>query len=171
MRHLLGLAGYAYDEVEAALAAGGSNLPDLRARVESLHRVRDEPGFLEAVLAAKRISKIVKDSPEYRMDGALLREEAEKQLAAAADRLRDETEKATEESDYDRCLWAIAAFAAPLERFFNEVLVMDEDDALRQNRIALLQRIQRTLSRTAVLTELVVDRAEHRRQQEESVQA
>ena len=74
-------------------------------------------------------------------------------------------------SDYDRCLWAIAAFADPLERFFNEVLVMDEDNDLRQNRIALLQRIQRTLSRTAVLTELVVDRAEHRRQQEEDGKA
>lgn len=167
VRHLLGLAGYAYDEIEAALAAGGSNLPDLRARVDSLHRVRNEPGFLEAVLAAKRISKIVKDSPEYRMDGALLREEAERELAAAADHLKDETEKATAKNDYDRCLWAIAAFADPLERFFNEVLVMDENNELRQNRIALLQRIQRTLSRTAVLTELVVDRAEHRRQQED----
>ena len=171
VRHLLGLAGYAYDEIEAALAAGGSNLPDLKARVESLHRVRDEPGFLEAVLAAKRISKIVKDSPEYRVDGALLREAAEKELASAADVLRDETEKATEKTDYDRCLWAIAAFAEPLERFFNEVLVMDEDNALRQNRIALLQGIQRTLSRTAVLTELVVDRAEHRKQQKGSVEA
>jgi glycyl-tRNA synthetase beta chain len=167
VRYLLGLAGYAYDEIEAALAAGGSNLPDLRARVDSLHRVREEPGFLEAVLAAKRISKIVKDSPEYRMDGALLRERAERDLAAAADHLRNETDKATGKNDHDRCLWAIAAFADPLERFFNEVLVMDEDNALRQNRIALLQRIQRTLSRTAVLTELVVDRAGHRRQQEE----
>ena len=166
VRHLLGLGGYAYDEIEAALAAGASNLPDLRARVDSLHRVRDEPGFLEAVLAAKRISNIVKDSPEYRVDGALLREAAERELAAAADRLREETEQAAAESDHDRCLWAIAAFAAPLERFFNEVLVMDENNELRQNRIALLQRIQRTLSRTAVLTELVVDRAEHRRQQE-----
>jgi glycyl-tRNA synthetase beta chain len=171
VRHLLGLAGYAYDEIEAALAAGGSNLPDLRARVDSLHRVRDEPGFLEAVLAAKRISKIVKDSPEYRMDGGLLREEAEEELAAAADHLRETTDKATAKNDYDRCLWAIAAFADPLERFFNEVLVMDEDNDLRQNRIALLQRIQRTMSRTAVLTELVVDRAEHRRQQEENGKA
>ena len=171
VRHLLGLAGYAYDEIEAALAAGGSNLPDLRARVDSLHRVRDEPGFLEAVLAAKRISKIVKDSPEYRVDGALLRETAEKDLSAAADQLRRDTDGATAKNDYDRCLWAIAAFADPLERFFNEVLVMDEDNDLRQNRIALLQRIQRTLSRTAVLTELVVDRTEQRRQQEEDGKA
>jgi glycyl-tRNA synthetase beta chain len=166
VRHLLGLGGYAYDEIEAALAAGGSNLPDLRARVDSLNRVRDEPGFLEAVLAAKRIANIVKDSPDYRMDGGLLCEAAEKELAAAADRLRDEIDDATGKSDYDRCLWAIAAFADPLERFFTEVLVMDENNELRQNRIALLQRIQRTLSRTAVLTELVVDRAEHRKENE-----
>jgi glycyl-tRNA synthetase beta chain len=171
VRHLLGLGGYAYDEIEAALAAGASILPDLRSRVDSLHRARDQPGFLEAVLAAKRISNIVKDAPEYRLDGALLREEAERELATAADQLREETEEATANKDYDRCLWGIAAFADPLERFFNEVLVMDENNDLRQNRIALLQRIQRTLSRTAVLTELVVDRAEHRRQQEDNSKA
>ncbi len=60
----------------------------------------------------------------------------------------------------------MAAFGEPLERFFTEVLVMDENRELRQNRIALLQRIQRTLSRTAVLTELVVERAEPRGKEE-----
>ncbi len=168
IRHLLGLAGYAYDEIEAGLAAGGSQLPDLRARVDALHRARREPGFLEAVLAAKRIANIVRDAPEYRLDGGLLREPAERSLAAAAEQLRRETAEAAAAAEYERGLRAIAGFAEPLERFFTEVLVMDENRELRRNRVALLQSIQRTMSRTAVLTEMVVDRSEQRKQIEEA---
>ena len=72
----MGLQGYAYDTIEAALAAGSSNLPDLLARVDAVHRVRDEPAFLSVALAAKRIANIVKDSPEFEVKVDLLREEA-----------------------------------------------------------------------------------------------
>ena len=66
--------------------------------------------------------------------------------------------------DYDRCLRQIAELADTLDRFFVEVLVMDEDAKMRHNRIALLQSIQRMMSRTARLTEVVVDKSEHREQ-------
>ncbi|MBI1879405.1 MAG: SH3 domain-containing protein, partial [Chloroflexi bacterium] len=45
VRYILGLDGFAHDEIEAALAAGGSDLPDLRRRVDALHRVRGEADF------------------------------------------------------------------------------------------------------------------------------
>ncbi|HVS00882.1 MAG TPA: DALR anticodon-binding domain-containing protein, partial [Thermoanaerobaculia bacterium] len=60
------------------------------------------------------------------------------------------------------CLRRIAGLAPVLDRFFVEVLVMAEDPKVRQNRIALLQAILRTISRTARLTEVVVDKAEAR---------
>ena len=162
IRYVLGVGGYAYDEIEAALAVGGGNLPDLEARVEALHRVREEAGFLSVVLAAKRIVNIVKDAPEREMEPGLLVEPAEKDLAAAHRTLKTEVEEAAAVSDYERCLRRIAAFAPALDRFFVEVLVMDEDPRLRANRIALLQAIGRTVSRTAKLTEMVVDKAEQR---------
>ncbi|HXO19211.1 MAG TPA: glycine--tRNA ligase subunit beta, partial [Thermoanaerobaculia bacterium] len=162
VRYVLGLAGYAYDEIEAALAVGGSNLPDLEARVEALHRVRERPGFLAVVLAAKRIANIVKDAPEQPFDESLLPAPAERDLAAAFAGLRAEVEGAAAAGDYERCLLRIADLAPVLDRFFVEVLVMDPDPRVRQNRIALLQAIGRTASRTARLTEVVVDRAEQR---------
>src|SRR4030095_9344439 len=69
IRYILGLAGYAYDEIEAALAVGVSSLPDLKARVDALHKVREEAAFLSVVLAAKRIANIVKDAAEQPVDG------------------------------------------------------------------------------------------------------
>jgi glycyl-tRNA synthetase beta chain len=162
IRYVLGLRGYAYDEIEAALAVGATSLPDLAARVDALHRLREEPGFLTVVLAAKRIANIVKDAAENPLDPSLLAEPAEKDLHTAFEGLRNEVEEAAAARDYDRCLRRILDLAPVLDRFFVEVLVMAEDPKVRQNRIALLQAIGRTVSRTAKLTEVVVDKAEAR---------
>jgi glycyl-tRNA synthetase beta chain len=162
VRHLLGLQGYAYDTIEAALGAGSSNLPDLFARVDAVHRVREEPAFLSVALAAKRIANIVKDSPEFEVTTDLLREEAEQDLHQAAVSHRTVVREAEAAAEYERCLRQIGDLAEVLDRFFVEVLVMDENPELRQNRIGLLQSIQRLISRTARLTEVVVDKSEHR---------
>ena len=162
VRHLLGLRGYAYDTIEAALAAGSSDLPDLLVRVDALHRVRDEPDFLSVVLSAKRIANIVREAPEEELDESTLEESAEQALHAAAEALRKELDQAERQGDYEQGLRAIAKLSEPLDRFFVEVLVMDDDPRLRKNRIALLQEIQRMLSRAARLNEVVVDKSEHR---------
>ncbi len=162
IRYVLGLYGYAYDEIEAGLAAGGADLPDLRARVEAIHRVRGEAGFLSVVQAAKRIANIVKDAPPQPFDAARLVEPAERDLAAAFAAMQAAAEAAAEAGDHERSLRRIADLAPVLDRFFVDVLVMDPDAAVRANRIGLLQAIQRTVNRTARLSEVVVDRAEHR---------
>ncbi|HSS78750.1 MAG TPA: glycine--tRNA ligase subunit beta [Thermoanaerobaculia bacterium] len=162
VRYLLGLAGYAYDEIEAALAVGVSNLPDLRARVDALHKVRETPGFLNVVLAAKRIANIVKDAADRPFDEARLVEPAEKDLAAAFNKLGTDIESAAAAGDYERCLRRVADLAPVLDKFFVEVMVMTEDEAVRTNRLALLQAIGRAVSKTAKLTEMVVDKAEAR---------
>ena len=163
VRYLLGLQGYAYDEIEAALGAGrAGDLPDLERRVAALHRVRERPEILSIVLAAKRIANIVKEAEERPVDPSLLSEPAERDLAAAHAGLDAAVAAAAAAGDYERGLAAIADFAGILDRFFVEVLVMAEDPAVRGNRIALLQSIGKTLGRIARLTEMVVDRAKAR---------
>jgi glycyl-tRNA synthetase beta chain len=162
VRYLLELEGYAYDEIEAALAAGGDDLPDLKARVDAVHKVREEPGFLSVVLAAKRIANIVKDQPETPFDDALLAEPAERDLHEAFRGLSSDVEEAAASGDYERGLRRIADLAPVLDRFFVEVLVMAKEESVRRNRIALLQAIGRTVNRTARITEVVVDKAEAR---------
>jgi glycyl-tRNA synthetase beta chain len=168
VRHLLGLRGYAYDEIEAGLAAEGvQDLPDLEARVAALHRVRDEPAFLSVVLAAKRIANIVPESPApgepAAPDPARFETEAEAELHREAGALSGEVEDAAARRDYEGALRRIAELAEVLERFFVEVLVMAEDEGVRANRLALLRATGGTLSRVARLTEMVVDREEHRK--------
>jgi glycyl-tRNA synthetase beta chain len=163
IRYILGLEGYAYDEIEAALAVGVSSLPDLRARVDALHKVREEAAFLSVVLAAKRIANIVKDAAEAPFEEGALVEPAEKELAAAFREMNTDIEAAAAAADYEGGLRRIAGLAPVLDRFFVEVMVMAEDPAVRANRIALLQAVGRAVSRTARLTEMVVDKAEARK--------
>ncbi len=159
LRHVLTLQGYAYDEIEAALAVGVSNLPDVAARVDALHKVRDREDFLSVVRAAKRIANIITDHEEYPLEKDAFVEDAEKALYRAYGELRGEIDAAAQAGDYAEGLAKIAEFAETLDRFFVEVLVMDEDRRLRRNRIALLQGIHRTLSRVARLPEMVVEKS------------
>ncbi len=163
VRHVLGLAGFAYDEIAAALAVGGSELPDLAARVAALHEARGREDFLAVVLAAKRIANIIREHEEYELDPEALVEPAERDLHRAYQELRGQIDEAAAARDYARGLAGIAGFAEVLDRFFVEVLVMAEDRRLRRNRIALLQSIHRVVSRVARLPEMVVEKAEYRR--------
>ena len=158
MRYVLGLDGFAYDEIEAALAVGGLALVDLRARAAALHTVREEPHFLSIVLAAKRIANILKDAPPYPLVAERLAEPAEKALHAGLEKLRRDVEEAAVAREYERCLRRVEELAEVLDRFFVEVLVMAEDEAVRRNRLALLQEIHRVLSSAAKLTEMVVEK-------------
>ena len=170
VRYLLGRRGLVYDEVEAALGAAagpeGLAVADVAARAAALHAVREEPAFLSVALAAKRIANITKGQAEGELDAAALADPAEGALHEAHARLSAEIESATASRDYAAALRAIGALAEPLERFFVEVMVMAEDAAVRRNRLALLQSIQRTLSRVARLTEMVVEKAEYREKAE-----
>ena len=162
VRRLLGQREYSYDSIEAAIGADSSNLPELAARVDAIQKVREEADFLSVVLAAKRIANIVKDTSEQEFDAEMLREPAEIALHEAATALRQKIEVAEDRGDHESSLRSISELAGTLDTFFVEVLVMDEDQNLRMNRISLLQSIQRLISRTARLTEVVVDRSEHR---------
>ncbi len=158
IRHLLGLKGYAYDEIEAALGAGAENLPDLAARAHALQTMRGKESFLTVVQAAKRIANILKDAPPMEFSADKLVEPAECDLYAEFDARRSDLLGATTTSDHGRALERVAELGPALDRFFTEILVNDPDPERRSNRIGLLQTIGLAISFTAKLTEMVVEK-------------
>ncbi len=179
VRHVLGSKGYAYDEIEAGLAGGRGihDLPELESRVQALHAARDEPGFLSVVLAAKRIANIVRaaEGEEIPAEPDFARyDEADETLDPAQSALFRQTRElegflaeAAAEGDYEGALRRTARLAEVLETFFEDVMVMAEDPALRRERLALLRWTGGVLSGIAGLTEMVVDRDEHRKRHAE----
>ena len=156
-RHLLGQRGFSYEEIEAAAAVGTRNLPDLVDRLQALKTVREEPDFRSLVLAAKRIFNIVKDSPEFELRPEELAEGAEHDLYEALRGCRQAVDRSVDERRYEECLRSMIELVPHLDRFFAEVLVMDENERLRANRIGLLQTCRRLFWRIARLKEMTAD--------------
>ena len=139
----LEVAGYAGSVRRSALAAGWKDLPDLKARCEALSAFAEDPRFASLAQSAKRIGNILKDeTPAERFDGGLLTQAEEKELAEHLAKLENI-------ADQKGLLAALADLAAPLEAFFNAVMVKCDDPALRAARLSLLHRLRQAFLRVA----------------------
>jgi glycyl-tRNA synthetase beta chain len=156
--------GFAYDEIAAAMEAGwASSLTDLVDRIAAVKTMRNEPNFLSILDSAKRIANITAGQQiAASVDPSKLENDVERRLAGLAAAVSTQIEEMIAERDYKRALETFAAMAPELETFFDEVMVMVEDETLRRNRMALLHRIGSAVSGIADVTKIVVDRREYR---------
>jgi glycyl-tRNA synthetase beta chain len=134
-----------------------------RSPLDALTRLSALKEFLsmpEAVVLAainKRIANILKKTTpgsEVAVDAGALTEEAERQLHRTLSELRAPVEKAAAERRYAHSLKALVALRAPVDEFFERVMVMDDDIGRRNNRLALLREVQRLLGGVADLSRL-----------------
>lgn len=164
VRTLLGGAPYefAYDEIAAAMEAGWTDsLLDLEDRVRALAGMRNARNFLSILDSAKRIANITAGAPATAIQRALLQEPAEKRLAELAQLVGEHIDELISERKYSAALESFAGMAPELETFFNEVLVMADDETLRANRMALLRKVGTSVGRIAEVTRIVVDRRDY----------
>lgn len=139
--------GYPADVVDAALAVGIDDLGDAVARTKALAAFKNRPDFESLAVAFKRVVNIIKEREEQPVDESLLRSSAEQQLFADLRITLEVVQDCVQRSDYDAALEAMARLKAPIDLFFDAVLVMDKDDAVRRNRLALLTHIHDLFSR------------------------
>jgi glycyl-tRNA synthetase beta chain len=132
------------DLVEAVLAAGFDDVVDARRRLEALAEVKRRPDFVPLAVAFKRAANIQEKATgagARAVDASLLGEGAEKDLADEVERVEREAASLREGRDYPAVLRKVAELKPAVDRFFDDVLVMAEDARLRENRLALVQRV------------------------------
>jgi len=132
------------DLVEAVLAAGFDDAVDAKKRLEALALVKARPDFVPLAVAFKRVANIREKAGEsgaVSLDPGLLREPAESQLASELERVEGEARESRRARDWGAVLRAVASLKPSVDRFFDEVLVMAEDPALRANRLALMKKV------------------------------
>lgn len=142
--------GYGKGEIAAVLEVQGDDLVDARNRIRALHTFRRSEGFEALAIAFKRVANILRGQtyPEVvRKD--LLREEAEKALYRAYCGVKERAEPLLEAEDYHGALSVLVEIKPVVDTFFDEVLVMTEDKALRENRLALLGALWQLFRRIA----------------------
>ena len=150
--------GYSAQEVDAVLALHPPRLGDVPKR---LHAVRAFAALTESpALAAanKRIGNILKKAGEVdaHVNTALLSEDAEKQLHAAMQQLLPPSEAQFKAGDYTASLQTLAALRAPVDAFFEGVMVNADEMDLRLNRQGLLKMLHVAMNRVADLSRLAV---------------
>ncbi len=152
--------GYAYDEINAAFAAGADDLGDAVERVDAVKAIRDTKNFAPLAASFKRIRNILEksagkgDKGQVAVKQELLREAAELQLHTAAQRIGEEATKFKKEKKYRKALEKISELRPVIDFFFDKVLVMVDDEDVRRNRIALLGTLLKEFSTIADFSEL-----------------
>ena len=152
--------GFAYDEINAAFAAGADDLGDAVERVAAVKAIRDTKNFAPLAASFKRIRNILEksagkgDKGQGAVKPELLREAAELQLRTAAQRIGGESARFRKEKKYRKALEKISELRPAIDFFFDKVLVMVDDEDVRRNRIALLATLLKEFSTIADFSEL-----------------
>ena len=148
--------GYSALEIESVLSLLPSRLDLVPRQLEAVRAFSGLPEAQSLAAANKRIGNILKqaDSVSTSFDAALFVLPEEKALEVAFKNLRPGIDRAFEASDYTGALKALAALRAPVDAFFDKVMVMDKDARVRANRIGFLGMLHGAMNRVADLSKL-----------------
>jgi glycyl-tRNA synthetase beta chain len=132
------------DLVDAVLAAGFDDVVDARRRLEALASVKTRPDFAPLAMAFKRVANIREKAGEgsgAAVDRGLLGEGAETALLDEVERVEGEVAELRRVRDYVAVLRAVASLKSPVDRFFDEVMVMADEPSVRANRLGIMKRV------------------------------
>jgi len=137
--------GYRFDEIRAVTATGYSDIRDAARRLAALKQIRAQADFEPLAGAFKRASNILRQAekmgiavPDAVRDD-LFRDEAERSLAAAVRQVSAGIQALINDKDYVPALQKMVGLKGDLDRFFDTIMVMVDDEAVRANRLAILR--------------------------------
>lgn len=148
-------AGVSQDVAEAVLAAGFDDLADANARTLAMAELKKRDFFEPLAITFKRVANITKEHKPGEINESLFEADVEKNLLDEARAAEAEVAPLMEKKDYLAALERIASLRGVVDRFFDEVLVMAEDDAVRANRLSLLCRVSAMFVKIADFSKVV----------------
>jgi glycyl-tRNA synthetase beta chain len=157
--YLKDVRGFAYDVVNAVLAAGAYDVRDAIARAQALTAARESADFAAISAAFKRIKNILRQAEEKQfaigsVTDAKLAAEAQ-HLSDAAAALAPEVAKLRQQRAYGEALALIATLRPTVDAFFDKVMVLDPDPTIRGAHLGLIDEVLRGFSGIADFSEIV----------------
>jgi glycyl-tRNA synthetase beta chain len=159
LRYLL-IEDYPTDVVDAVLAADDEHLADVFMRVEALASLKDEPDFEPLALGFKRVVNILeKEDVEAggradSVDPAEFEAPEEEALWNAYNSIENDVDAAVEARNWEAACQALIRLKSPVDAFFDTVMVMADDPALRRNRVAMLDALRELFWRVADISKI-----------------
>jgi glycyl-tRNA synthetase beta chain len=168
--YLREVRGFAYDVVKAVLAAGSDDVVDAIARAEAVSEVRGSEDFASIAVAFKRIKNILRQAREQdrveQIDPSiglefnnpdLFEAGAERDLAVLIPPLHRDIQNLAQEQKYGQALGLVAGLRRPVDTFFDQIMVMVDDKAVRTRRIMMLFFLLASVSNIADFSEIVTE--------------
>ena len=146
---------YPFDVIEAVLSISFDELLDVQGRMEALRKARQWKDFESIVVGFKRAMNILKGlTSTVEINPSLFSEPVEKNLYQSFLKARENISRFLSQKDYETALLEMTQMKKPIDDFFEGVMVMVEDEAIRNNRLALLDEIGKLFLRIADFSKL-----------------
>ncbi len=148
--------GFEYDVIDGVINAGFDDIYDSYLKIEELSKWKHSDEFLSILGSFNRVSNLASKAKSSAMNKELFTEEAEKTLLKAFERVSTEFEAFVDNREYGKALNLIMTLKEPIDAFFDKIMVMVEDDDIRNNRLGLLKSMADMMNRIADLGSIVV---------------
>jgi len=146
-----------YDIADAVLAARDGNFFRAYLRAKSLEEIREEERFQALVVAFSRAANITRGQKAHGFDPQRFQEEAERELWRAYLKAEGQIKRLLPQRDYRAIIERLITLKEPIDRYFDEVLVMAPDALIRQNRLGFLSKIVELFLTIGDLSKIVVE--------------
>jgi len=151
--------GFGYDEVSAVFRAGADDLVDAQQRLAALKAIRRSKNFEPLAVSFKRIRKILEKAnvapgDARQVNSELFEHAAERELHSAVRAAAAKVQTQKRAGKYQEALETIAGLRKAVDHFFDGVMVMAENEAVRNNRLALLAELLREFTTVADFSEI-----------------
>lgn len=155
LKNMLTSTEFSYDVVDAVLALGLDNINQSLEKVKALTEFKNRTDFEALAISFKRVANIVKGiEPKWDVSPSLFTDGSEHGLFEMLGEVSQSASKYCLSGKYLKSLEVMTKLKAPVDKFFDDVLVMDKDLAVKNNRLALLNNIQAVFANIADFSKL-----------------
>ena len=147
--------GYSTDLIQSVISLSiDVEFGEVRERLEAIKKFKEADNFNDFLTAIKRVNNIIPKAAVPELNADLLMEDAEKKLKESLDAVRSELSGLIHDRKYSASINLLASLTGPINNFFDGVLVMDQREEVRLNRLSLLNDIWKTISSFADFSKL-----------------
>ena len=150
---------FPYDAIDCVLSTGMDSIIDIKAKVAAFSDLKKQPYFEPLAIAFRRVVSILDRKVDGEVDPGLLNELAEKQLYAAFLKVLDPVLNHIKNKEFSSALEKMGEIKPAVDDFFDNVMVMVEDPALRDNRLCLLRDLSGLFSDLADFSKIVLKKS------------
>ena len=147
--------GIRYDVIEAVLSSEINDISDMHTRAVELNNWLSTKGLVEMLTAFNRVSTLAQKATLSDVKEDLLKEEAEIKLYHGFKEIKVKVEELLKDKKYSEALDAFASLRPLVDNMFDNVMVMDKDESIKENRLALLKQIYDTMLSICDLSKIV----------------